>query len=82
MSTKAPTSQTEQEKSETPEEQDNDTVINTDSQDDKVEKSIPSEPSSTIDNKIDSENKLKQEESKPIEPPIIEPTKTGEKTSR
>lgn len=41
-----------------------------------------SEPSGTAKNNVDSESKLKTEESKPIESPTIKPTKTGETSSR
>lgn len=54
-------------------EQDNDTIVKTDSQDVEVEKE---EPSSSVEDKIDSEGQLKTEESKPVEPPTVEPTKT------
>lgn len=75
---KTPTSQTDNKKAKTPEEQDNDNDINTDAQDGETKKPTQNEPSSTV-NDVDSEGKLKTEESKSTESPTIEPTKTDEK---
>lgn len=76
---KASTLPTDTEKTKMPDEQDNNTVVNTNSQDDEVEKPIIKEPSSTIEDTIDFESKLKTEESKPTFEPIVDPTKTDEK---
>lgn len=62
-----------------PDEQANETIVNTNSQEDELEKPIINEPSSTVEDNVDLESKLKPEESKPtFEPPVIDPTKTGE----
>jgi hypothetical protein len=54
-----------------PEEQDNETIVKTESQDN-LEKFTLDEPSKTVEDNTDSEN-IKNEKSQPIEP-----TKTGE----
>lgn len=61
-----------------PGEQDNDTIVKTESQDN-LEKFTTDEPSSSVEENTDSENQLKEEKSQPIKP-----TKTGEnlKTNR
>lgn len=73
----APTSQTDNEKAKTPEEQDNDSTVKTNEQDD-VEKSTAHEPSSTIEDNAESESPLETDKPKPTELPLVEPTKTGE----
>lgn len=52
--------------------------METDSQDSVVEKPMADKTSNNVEDNINSENPFKTEESEPIIPQIIEPTKTGE----